>query len=489
MRASEDDAQSFFSTVTEDSSFLSTSETTQFYSAIFEYAQGKPPQILWDVGIPQFKSLDSFKFYIASTPFASQDEVFILKPTIILSSYENFHYIALYTQLFDIEARGFSRSIAYVIVHQSSEMIQNIYYTHLQKMVDLINSLQRKTIESASHDLSIYALQLEKTNEKYPENEPLFKSKLKELQLYLDCFNVKIDRTLQAEPKDVEFFSIIRNDLRPIFDITNFTGEFSKRFEDLHNEVSNLSFNGHVSSLGNYRESNPKICFGADNFPAFVAQMKSFSDEEKLTSNDEAIFEAVFRSEVFYHCSFSILSGKTLCIISTKNKLASYICERFSICIPFYKDNYIRIMPGTIESIDCLRYSIVVAEKINQQKGINLNVLDLDNLIYSGEKCPINSFIRKFDINDRTYSYNIFFKTLFLKLKTKSFAFMMKLAELGEQKNLQKDKIFSKSESGFTKDDEPILRYWILSYFNKSNLRPIYNGCAVEQPKAGEVKF
>lgn len=471
-----DDEQSIVSCAGDDSSFISLVETTNAFAAIFEFSQGTGPKTIWEIGTSQLQSFDSFRYFVINTPIP--DEIFTRSQTTIISTFENINFIAIYKMLFDIQARGFTRIIAFVVGHLNNEVIQNIYHTYLDRMKELMNEFQKSTLKNVEHDLKKYALELNKTFE--ITNDQILEQRRSELKKYLNFFNVDIsnEEDIEVVPKDIKFFTTINNDLRRISELTNFNEVFLPKFEKLYNDIIEMPYDGNVDSKANFIEPKVAIKFGVkDTFPELIKFIKNLNDEDKLSEKDNLIVDAIFHGEIFYHCAYSILSGSPLVIICNNPKLSDYIYKRLSFLIPFYKDGYVKNQK-TIKPLECLRYSIVITEKLEIDENISLNVLNLIKYTYTGEKCPNNSFIRKFKNSEINYSYNVFFKMLYLNLKTESNNLLSKMSEI------------SKSETFKTiKDDEPIHRYWIISYFNQQKLKPILTFQNMQNKNAKEISI
>ena len=187
-----DDEQSIVSCAGDDSSFISLVETTNAFAAIFEFSQGTGPKTIWEIGTSQLQSFDSFRYFVINTPIP--DEIFTRSQTTIISTFENINFIAIYKMLFDIQARGFTRIIAFVVGHLNNEVIQNIYHTYLDRMKELMNEFQKSTLKNVEHDLKKYALELNKTFE--ITNDQILEQRRSELKKYLNFFNVDISLSL-----------------------------------------------------------------------------------------------------------------------------------------------------------------------------------------------------------------------------------------------------------------------------------------------------
>lgn len=109
------------------------------YCALFEFQQGSQPRVVWRYGEMDEKVESDFVWYIISVPSIVETQNILPKPTFITSTYDSFSYSAVYAQIPDIEARGFSRSICLVIVSKKEEIIfavRSLFYTEFGKVID-----------------------------------------------------------------------------------------------------------------------------------------------------------------------------------------------------------------------------------------------------------------------------------------------------------------------------------------------------------------
>ena len=466
--------------ISEDSSIFSVN--TNFYAAIFEFSQGSFPKTIWEYGIMSAANPDNFKLLIVNTPINAISTAFNTHSSTVVSSFDGVYYIAVYFQLFDIEARGFTRQVIFTIANQCQEVVQNIY-THYSKEIDeFVKKLQKPSHESFPNDLIKFAKSLKLLQEKEQTNL-IINSKMKELTTILNHFGITDISSEGAEEKSFEFFSMINNDLRSVRDLTN----FKEVVDDLEHFINNLppaKFIANIQNLTQYYETNYSMDFGNTSgytninaFPEFTTDL-IIEESQILEKDSETISKVSIRrllkSRIFYFVAFTLLSGQTLIIKSRDKKLGSFLAKKLSILCPFFREKDLHICTE-IDAISSLKYSIVVCNKvIGEYKNI-VSFLDIDVGFYSGDGCPQTSYVWRVLGRCTDLSENAFILNVLLRLKSTSSEFIIKLSSIAEGKESSPDHLInSMKEIGFSVADIPIMKYWIHAYFNKNSLiKPI----------------
>ena len=218
-------------------------------------------------------------------------------------------------------------------------------------------------------------------------------------------------------------------------------------------------------------ETGPSFDFaGVDRQTGF--SQFSFNLFHQNTEDDRFCFRKLIDSKIFYHCAFVLLSGQTLVIKSDNVIGAKQLGSKFSLFVPFFKPYYY-LITDSITVTNSLQYSIVVTKNLVGDNKKLVSILDLNDNTYIGEECHTSSFIftnfGKFsDVSERALMISIY-----SKLKALSSSSIIAMAEFAVT-STSSDRVMSALlKEGFSKHDEPIIRYWIHSYFNNQKSKPI----------------
>lgn len=463
------------SAISEDS-FQFFAEERKYYSAIYEFSQGAAPSALWECGLtPGISDLALFMNAVVNTPANSNSySSYELPITKVISKYENVYYIAIYSSIYDIDARGFSRSFVFVIANQSKNIIYAIDYGYGKEMEDFVKRIQKPTVDRFPKKLQHLASSLKKTIDSVEDVSPILTSKYTELCKVLKYFNVNenIDENI-GEVKPQEFFLILNNDLKPMKKLT----KFYLIENDLNEFISRLPVSSITATIKNqcsYIENSPALDIGGffGNYSDFVSEVFSCD-----FNNSKFKLIDLVPNKSFFYCLFTVLSGQTLVIKSSQNtEEAMSLAKRFSMLSPFFKPQYLKKMDSA-EAIQCVKYSIVVVKNF-EPKGKNIiSLLDFDNGVYSGDGCPAKTFVSTKLGNAVGSSESMFIFSLYSVIKEIANKFIIKLAGLQSRVskiNLNENTLLNELKlAGFYPEDKPILKYWIYSYFNKQKYRPI----------------
>ena len=448
-------------------------EDRKYYSALFEFSQGAPPSAFWEYGkTPGISDLNRFMNTVVNIPANPNSyDSCSLPITTVISKYESVYYIAVYTQVYDIDARGFSRSIVFVIANQSKEIIYAIQYSRRQQIMDIVSMIQHPTIERFPHDLMEFAASLQKTinTNSQDESVSILNSKLSAIKPILQHFNITEINEAQGESKHPSHFMIVNNDLRPIKVLT----QLDKIEDSLYDFVSALPVSPVIATIEsqvNYEEDLPSIDFGG--FLGGYSRLVADVLRDEFNHSKFKLTELVTNKSFFY-CAFTVLSGQTLVIRSQNTEDAMSLAKRFSILSPFFKPHYIAQIDSANASM-CLKYSIVVVKNFEQKSKSMISLLDFDNSVYSGDGCPARSFVLSTLGRGADGCESLFVLILYSSIKKIANDFISKLAEMSAGRRLQKDKVLEEMKKiGFSVEDEPILKYWMHCYFNKQKWRPV----------------
>lgn len=443
-----------------------------FFAAIYEYAQGSPPQTIWEYELNSLDNPDDFMIYVVNTPVAGNSgSVFMDTDVCVQSHFKGVHYLALYSEILDVEARGFIRTIVFVIGNTSSFLVDAVRYHYIEDMRDIMQSLIRPAKERFLGELMIYAASLEKVTQENSSNAAL-SSKLEQLKHILPHFGINEVDITKAQDYNVEYFSRIQNDLRRIPELAGVTSLCST-LEEFVESLPLTLVTASVASKSDYIENYPGIDFGGffGHYSMFAVQALAHTcntDKFKLCD--------LVAKNAFQYCAYSILSGHTLVIQSKDIGEATALARKFAIIVPFFQEEYIKVMDECTPR-DCLRYAIVVTSNLRETKS-NPNMvswINFDNTTYQGDGCPVRSFVMTELGSGSKHNESAFLLNVYSCVKRVSNKFIAKLAELQAKMT---PKLLARVQDqlrdvGFGEDDVPIVRYWLHCYFNQQRCKPI----------------
>lgn len=470
----------------ESDSLLFTS--THFYVGMFEFCQGSFPQTIWEDGIAVVSDYEAFKSYIVNAQVASSNKFSAHpQPTVVVSTYETLSYIGVYFQIFDVEARGFTRSIVFVLANINPEIVSHVNYLYIDKILNFVEQIQAPALETFPKELTKYAASLQLCIEKNESKRHLLQSKWDELAKILPHFNITDISTDGAIEQSPDFYILIHNDLRPFKELTN----FDKLVKLLDKFVAGLPTSLLCSSLAthaNVYESDPAFGFAGVN-KEYGFSTLAFSMFAKNYEDDRYSIRSFFANNVFHYCAFTILSGKTLVIQSEDTDVASALATKFGILVPFNTSREIRVLERATAA-DCLRYQIVVVQHLADDIGGSISLLDLDSNRYSGAGCPPQSLVFTRLAKVVSLSERAFLLALYSELKKIASEFILRLAMVVDKAPDTPDLLFDCLRGcGLSRDDEPIFRYWIACFFNHHALKPILKTAKDPVERVYDVRF
>lgn len=394
---------------------------------MFEFAQGSSPKVLWCNSAKLLIDKDSFLLYVVNTPTYVPKNEYNPKPTIIQSEFSTYSYVAVFSAIPDVEARGFSRPIVMVYAHPQKEYILAFYSIYYDKLLMFSNQLQQNATSFFPNELAEYASCLKHTIEKFPESKTILSSKMAELDNTLASVGISIEDAHNDIVHPPEHFTRINNELRPIISLT--------KFSDMIEQIVSFSL------------SLPKSYLGIKSM-SFV-QDKIDSSEIAIMTKDYTLssfkLSSLYHSHVLLDVLFHLLSGKHLYISSINHEEALSFARRLSILHPF----------SSIFSFNEDNSSIFVGFFVdkNEQPGF----LDLDASAFVGAKCPKDSILSK-EIIRVEHSENIFIPLICNDIKKIGSRFLRKVKEIVARGSINKEKFFAQMRNlGFSSTDEPII--------------------------------
>ncbi|OHT06914.1 hypothetical protein TRFO_24953 [Tritrichomonas foetus] len=437
-----------------------------FYCAIYEFAQGSYPKTIWDNEVRLSVDPNSFRLSVVNTPTNFQPSVLHSPPTIIRSFFESVQYIAMFIQILDFEARGFTRPIVLVFACNDVNAMESLMCLRRREFLDLADKLQKLSKDKFPTELRNYALELKDAIARYGNENPGLISKFEELTKILPQAGITNLEGSRTTEKDPEFFTQINNDLRPIEDLINLN--FLK--EDLRKFAESLPTSNFQA---NVMAQSFATTAGLGIQPGLV--LKMFTND----FSKETILISTMLEKKFQNLMFSILSGKTVVLITKNSEAGLSLAQRLSILTPFDKPLTVCHIPKCATIASCMKYSIVVTEEIininkNEKKKLPVSLFFCDRLEFEGTPCPDGSFVcRIAPMNEtiKTLNDNIFLITAYNNIKHTFSKFLIKIAELTARTRQTRERMLSalcRPESfNFSPVDEPIFKYWMYCMASK----------------------
>ena len=406
-----------------------------YYVGLFEFAQGSSPRIVWDNDAKLIQNRDLFLLYIVNTPTDFPSETYIPKPTIIKSVYNDLFYIAIYMQINDVEARGFTRPLVLVVAHPIKKLITHLYETKMETLENYADKLQKSAAETFPHDIQKYTVSIRNTIEKHPESKELLQSKVNELESMMKLMKITPEKDIEPYDADPEYFLHIKNDLRPIKKLTH----FNEIKSDLLKFISNL--------------------------PNDVIQSRSLTQLRKETYTmiesvylrDSPTLINIFKNKTIMDCLFTLYSGHTLFILANDTNEAQAIASRIAVLTPFGQPFPV---VGSTERSDIAQ--IVICMSFDPEKYQNYSLMDLDNQAeFTGIKCPQDSILMKELPKNTDHSSTSLVSLFSIELKKIGMRFLCKMMELSRRASQPEERVAQQMRSiGFSSADEPILKNW-----------------------------
>jgi hypothetical protein len=441
-----------------------------YYCAIFEFAQGSFPLTIWendaDVGQRITADRDSFRLSVVNTPTNIQSSPTDSRPIVIRSSFQGTHYIALFIQILDIQARGFTRPLVFVVANRIAEIVDWLASRRRTELLCIGERLQAGAWARFPSELKNYALALRDVI-RSPGGEPALASKFVEMATVIKAFNIELEDSddVVFEKRPPEYFTTINNDLRKMAQMIDLEKvklvilEFVKALPTSMFQVNVLARSG--LGVG----QNPQ---------AVIAAFTAAYDPEA---------PAISHQRFFHDLLFVLLSGQTLVLQTDKMDHGVSVAARLAVLSPFSTPFSQGIVD--VAGVDALKYSIVVSREIKPEFS-GLPIWSLDSGKYDGGVagvCPAESVLRGIQVypNERD-NYTVIcasnnVKRIFSKFRTK-------LAEARTRPlHTQDDMMKALSPMGFHPGDIPLFKYWLTCLASTQRARPILlahlGGCSI----------
>lgn len=445
-----------------------SNNNSEFYTAIYEFNQGSCPKIVWQNGILKGVKDNDFCLAVVNTPTNFQLSSLNSPPTIISSFFMNIQYIALYIQILDYQARGFTRPIVLVFAYSGDSRNVNIMEylmcLHRKEFLELAESFQKKANDIFPSELKKYALQLQYIiDHSNSDKIANLRSKFEELKRMLPLAGItdlENESSIQNEI-DPNVFIQINNDLRKIEDMIDIKNNTQKVLQ--------------------FIEKLPKSQLQATVVGGLGVDTDIFIQTFEADHTTDGI--CLSRLKEKENIIFSLLCGITIVIQVPNNRKSVYDAQQFSkklsVLSPLDKPQKIEYIPKIDLLSNILENDIVITHDCNQNlKQFPFAILNLENSSESfitPLSCPAGSFVHRLVSSTEAFpiNENIFLIAIFNRIKHAYSKFLIKIAEISVRTRQTRERMLAALKSfSFQNDDEPIFKYWIYSMISKASSSP-----------------
>ena len=360
------------------------------FFALYEFHQGKEPVTIFSKG-ELIGDEVKMKWAVAGQPVVPDGAGLCPPVSRVLSQGGAMSYVSFYTAIPDVDARGFSRSVSFVIAHPSKVLIHAMQCSPvLDRVEEVLMRWQRSAMEKFRVEFGPRFWEISQIVEGRPE----LVARYNEMKRIVSEWEIAVvepeDATRDIDPAK---FNDINNDLRDISELANISetdldGILSAFVKDeraaLIREMANpvkcqvsMDFGGIESS---YPEAMSDMFERAGEFETDMFKVRSFVEDGILA-----------------HMIFSILSGATLVVRSSKHfEEAIKFAKKMCLFVPAFIPEYLFVC-DTIKADDCYEFAVVATKTL---EGITFDhnviaFLDLDENFYRGPICPQSSYVRQ----------------------------------------------------------------------------------------------
>ena len=365
------------------------------FVALYEFHQGSEPLTVWTQG--QLLGNESgFRWEVASLP-AVPDGAGLCPPiSRVLSDRGDLSYIAFYTTIPDVEARGFSRSISFVISHQSKALIHAI---QCSSVLDDVESALRKLQANAMDRFRCEFGRVFWEISKIVGDHPKLEAKHNEMKRIAEEWKINAEEPDNSDGVEIDpaKFSEIDNNLR---DINQLMGMDQGILDSVIADLVRDERAAWIRERANRVTCKLSMDFGGveSHYPETVSQLF-----EQAGGFDSDMFKVMtfVNDGILAHMLFSILGGATLVIQSCKFfDEAVKFARKMCLFVPLFSPERLFVC-DEIDVDDCYEYSVVATKKIENLTFEHdlISFLDLDGSFYRGPICPESSYVRKMIAN------------------------------------------------------------------------------------------
>ena len=320
-------------------------------------------------------------------------EIFI-PPAITQSSFNGIPYFSITIQIPDVEARGFLRSITFIVAHDRIKPIIS------EDIIKIMKRFQENALKLFLTEIPRFFLGVKYLCENLKENDmgkPTLVTMIQEMEPILQQFNINIENSERDETVSLKKIVTVNNELR---DVRNLI-EWEENLNELTRIISSLNLSPDISSSENQNE----IEFGFSS----ISHQKIFY----FTSNNK-----ICQNGIFGHLIFSLLAGFKINLVSSDFEKTLQLAEILVNFIPMFQESDLKILnenenKNVINSQKIIISKNSVFDNIESEK---VSIFDLNDNYYQGLVCGENSFVWQFakinkNVNLRTFAakYNAVF--------------------------------------------------------------------------------
>ena len=421
---------------------------SNFFSLIIDIENREEPFVIFQRDCQEDLSL--FIDYLSKLKIPQKKSKTKFSTSLFQYSFDKTFFAAFFFDIADFTLPSLHRQLVLIFGHQDRTLLVNAFNHFKKQFLRFIQRLQY-----------ISFLQL---NRHKSEIIPNIISEDDILQILY--FSTKFDDLTNSLLEKLSNDSALSEFNHTQFEkITYFSVLFEAELNILIDSLPKSQFLGYIQMRSILRSNGTKLHFGQFNtIPDFI----SFIQTPKINSSIFRLLDLV-DSGALFHSIFSILSGRTLVIKSSRSEEVLFLGKKLSLFIPFYNEHLFAQL-DKITVADALQYSIVIVKEFPPEIHGELSLLDLDNRMYKGESCPHKSFVWTTGQKATKSNEASFLVTLFREVKRTAGKLSIMLSNVFTSRDDLKDLIIS---NGLHIDDEPLFKYWIACASNQETSRPI----------------
>lgn len=408
---------------------LIVTSSSKFFCFLLDYSKDTNPEIIYSSDFPDDKTL--FINFLSKIKISMTQS---FDPIIYQHAYDKIYFTSFYFLVCDSKSPTSLRKLAIIVGNQDRSFLINAQQKFKKDILKLIQQIQHSSLEI------------------YKKENP------NENQEFLSKLNI---------PNNGNTSSLFTDNIRPqtLVEFINFP-DLHKILQQIIDSAPRSSFLSYIQLRCELPSIGSTFKFGKfQNLYDFM----SFIQSNEVNSSLIRMLDLV-DSDTLFHCIFSILSGKTLVIKSSDTESATSLGRRFTLFVPFYTESYFTVAES-LTVVESLKYSIAVVNNFPSEIKSAVSLLDLDSKMYKGESCPHKSFVWSELKKQSKFNEATFLTTCYREIMKVSgkFATFLSISKL----NNREDAMKGLSQAGFSKDDEPIFKYWVQCASNQQNSRPI----------------
>jgi hypothetical protein len=416
------------------------------YAAFFEFLQDSSPHIIWGSRDADPASLKKFLWHVMSIPQPESISDEVQKPMIFTASFHEIHYAAFYFSILDIEARGFSRWLCFVLASDNERVVGNALFLHKASLLSLLQSMLDRSNAIFGSEIITFLRAIDELLSTINEtslNYIRLVTKRDLLNEYRVRFNDATAAANGPKPTEQSLLQITEN-LRGVSELTGIDVILPK-----------------IESIVAACSAHPIVLEGLVISPDISFPLPAHS-----------VLFRIPRETLLYVC-FAMLSGWTLVLLSEDIEGFSrelYLSLERLLVFRFRGD--CRVFTA-FENSNLARFAIVLMRQFIGKPAPGVAVWRLERNEFAGPACPDGSFLMRnpmlreqlgdiFEIDLRDHIMRM--RDAFIRFAV---LYLTKLPRMeSELRGLME-------MAGLATADEPIFRFWMAAVANKDSIRPV----------------